>query len=344
MKRIIHLIPYDGIGGVESAANTITEFRDNQINFSVKHVFQSPPNLLKALNPLSYFNALQKLISEKPDVLIVSLWRASLVGILYKALYRKTILVHFLHSCSDSHIVDFIVTRIATLLCNQVWADSTSSATQRYKTSWFRKFAGRISVISFVCRTVLPPTKAREPMPKFIFWGRLCAQKNISQALTIFSDIQRRHKNAHFLVIGPDAGELKSLKALVDRLNLTESVSFVGARSFDEIREASSSYNFYLQTSVAEGMAMSVVEAMQLGLVPIVTPVGEIGTYCIDDYNSIIVKNKEATVERVTALLENHARYVFLSENAIASWATVPLYSDSVIAACKELLARTALD
>ena len=37
--------------------------------------------------------------------------------------------------------------------------------------------------------------------------------------------------------------------------------------------------SFYLQTSKFEGFAMSVVESMMMGLVPVVTPVGEIGRY-----------------------------------------------------------------
>ncbi len=34
-------------------------------------------------------------------------------------------------------------------------------------------------------------------------------------------------------------------------------------------------------------MAISVIEAMQAGLVPIVTPVGEITGYCSDGVNSV---------------------------------------------------------
>ena len=46
--------------------------------------------------------------------------------------------------------------------------------------------------------------------------------------------------------------------------------------------------SFFLQLSFYEGFAMSVIEAMQLGLVPVVTNVGEISNYCIDNFNGVI--------------------------------------------------------
>ena len=48
---------------------------------------------------------------------------------------------------------------------------------------------------------------------------------------------------------------------------------------------------------------MSVVEAMQLGLVPVVTNVGEISRYCIDNFNSVIYKSDIETFDDISKLL-----------------------------------------
>jgi len=84
-------------------------------------------------------------------------------------------------------------------------------------------------------------------------------------------------------------------------------------------------------------MAMSVVEAMQLGLVPVVTPVGEIASYCTDNQNSIIVKHDEDAVRRIRDLIAHPGAYERLARNAQTCWQARPLYRDSVLSACREL-------
>ena len=48
---------------------------------------------------------------------------------------------------------------------------------------------------------------------------------------------------------------------------------------------------------------MSVLESMQMGLIPIVTNVGELQNYCIDNKNSIIFKDIESTKDKIIKLL-----------------------------------------
>ena len=48
---------------------------------------------------------------------------------------------------------------------------------------------------------------------------------------------------------------------------------------------------------------MSVVEAMQIGLVPIVTPVGEIARYCVDGKNAVWVQEDATAVDAVMRLI-----------------------------------------
>lgn len=94
---------------------------------------------------------------------------------------------------------------------------------------------------------------------------------------------------------------------------------------------------FYLQTSDLEGMAMSVLEAMQLGLVPVVTPVGEIASYCRHQENSLLITSDRQAVDDILGLLNNSRMYEQLRERAIATWTDKPLYSESVVQACLEI-------
>ncbi|CAK8715063.1 hypothetical protein GKODMF_06645 [Candidatus Electrothrix gigas] len=118
-------------------------------------------------------------------------------------------------------------------------------------------------------------------------------------------------------------------------------VRFTGKKNFNEIKELAKNASFYLQTSILEGMAMSVVEAMQLGLVPVVTPVGEIATYCKHKKNSLLITSDQDAVEDVLNLLNNPQKYEQLRNKAIATWADKPLYSESVVQACLDIYSES---
>ena len=91
-------------------------------------------------------------------------------------------------------------------------------------------------------------------------------------------------------------------------------------------------------------MAMSVVEAMQLGLVPVVTPVGEIRNYCRQGENAILIQSDEAAVDDVMKVLRDVEGYVTMQNEAAATWLGKPLYADSMLAACRTALANTTTD
>jgi glycosyltransferase involved in cell wall biosynthesis len=174
-----------------------------------------------------------------------------------------------------------------------------------------------------------------------VFWGRLTPLKNLRAALDLIYRIQRLHNDTIFTVIGPDSGTGNALHAKVAALRLTQQVTFLGYRSHDEIISLAATSSFFLQLSHQEGMAMSVVEAMQLGLVPVVTPVGEIANYCRHMENGIIYRDITSTVAAVEQIVADPARYRAMSRAAIETWRDAPLYADDFAAAAAELFART---
>ena len=85
---------------------------------------------------------------------------------------------------------------------------------------------------------------------------------------------------------------------------------------------------------------MSVVEAMQLGLVPVVTPAGEIQHYCRHNVNSVIIEDDDRAVEDVARLIDNTSDYSALRAAAIAQWQHARLYRESILEAATELVAE----
>ena len=192
-------------------------------------------------------------------------------------------------------------------------------------------------VISFITSRIVV-LQSKQVRPVFIFFGRIHLQKGLERALKIFAAVFDEQPLASFLVIGPDCGDLARVTELVDKLGLGAAVNFLGPMNFSDIRKVAAEASFFLQTSELEGMAMSVVEAMQLGLVPVVTPVGEIGRYAQHGKNAIVVSKDQIAVADILALLDDDARYQEVRAQAIATWVDYPLYRDSVLDACRKVL------
>jgi glycosyltransferase involved in cell wall biosynthesis len=335
MTRIAHLIPYDGIGGVETAARSIGCVKRGEMRFEVDFIFQNihSRRTKYRFNPIPLLAAAWKYAKGDVDLLIVSLWRAYIVGVIAKLLRPELKMVVFIHLTHDVHWLDRHSTRWAASLADEIWADSEATMSNRLKGLPFKKHR----VISFVTRRFeAPPPQAVEP--SFIFWGRLNSQKGIERAIRIFASICKKRPSARFRLIGPDGGSLASLKALAVSLGLKDEIDFLGPATHEEIIDLARHASFYLQTSEYEGMAMSVVESMQLGLVPVVTPVGEIASYCRHNYNAVFVKSDQQVIEDVMQLLDSACKYHTLRSNAIATWTNHPLYRDCVLNACEALL------
>jgi SAM-dependent methyltransferase len=180
--------------------------------------------------------------------------------------------------------------------------------------------------------------------PTFIFWGRISNQKRLCRSICFFSKIYKRYPLAKFWILGPDGGELEASKKLCASLGLTEVVTFVGAVTQDEIITYASRASFFLQMSAYEGMSLSVVESMQLGLVPVVTPVGEIPNYCANGVNAVFVNSDKKALEEVSGLIDSGDFYQIMRANAIATWSSKILYRESVLIACQKLLLKKNLD
>jgi glycosyltransferase involved in cell wall biosynthesis len=336
MYKIIHLVPYDAIGGVESAARTMGSLQQGKIDFKVEYIYTKNPRI-KAINILYnillLWTSAWSISKQSPDVLIVSLWRSSIVGILVKFFRPKTKLVTFIHLEKDVHFIDYIITRISVWFSLQVWSDSQATIVGRLSPFLYM----RARVISFVTKNLesFPPKNVE---PVFIFWGRIHSQKGLDRSIRIFAEIVKSYSCARFYIFGPDGGALSDIKKLCMSLDLLESVTFMGPATFDQIASYARLASFYLQTSVMEGMAMSVIEAMQLGLVPVVTPVGEIASYGKDGRNAVIVESDDQAVDDILSLLGSNERYQALRTTANQTWNCKPLYRESVLEACHKII------
>lgn len=341
---VLHLIPCDGIGGVEAAARSLRSGRHQDLTFERWFLVggiegadagrDRESRSQGSLNdPRRFVRGIGDLLRRSPDLVIASLWRSVLVLLGYKVFRPRARTVVFLHLAHDVHFVDWLANRLGMMVTTEIWTDSRATLEQRIPRRW----QGKARVISFLLRHA-PMPEPRSPEPNFVFWGRLNRQKGLERALRVFARIAARNPAATLRMIGPDGGMEAELRALVSTLGLESKVSLPGPMDQDAIAEEATEASFYLQTSRDEGMALSVVEAMQYGLVPVVTPVGEIRRYCQAGENAVVVEDDDEAVEQVLALLDDAERYRRMALAAAEYWQGQSLYRDDVIQACRGLV------
>ncbi len=332
MFRVTHLIPYDGIGGVETAARSMAGHSAPDIRFRRHYIYDLPdtPRKRRALfSPWPPLRSALWLRAEAPDLVIVSLWRSCIAALLAKLLLPRLRLVLFLHSNRDWHWLDRMLTRLVAAAAVEIWADSEQTSRQR-----LARPADR--VISFVTER-FPPADRPRLAPSFVFWGRLHRQKNIPLSLEIFARVCRDFPEARYVIVGPDGGDRARIEEIISRLGLAGAVELTGPTDHTVIVQHAHRAAFYLQTSIDEGMAMSVVEAMQMGLIPVVTLAGEIARYCQHGENAIIVTDAETTASILKATISDPDAMTRMRDRAISTWSEHCLYADDVSRACAQL-------
>ncbi|SFG20431.1 Glycosyltransferase involved in cell wall bisynthesis [Novosphingobium sp. CF614] len=344
LPQIVHVIPYDDIGGVETAASSVPAGRYpgfilRKAYVASKRQPEPRPYVYESgigpeNNPLAFARTIGHLLHLRPAALVLSLWRSCIVGLAVKALRPRTQLVIFLHNTRHANRVDALLTQLTARVSDAIWADSASTAAQRLGPT----LASRARQISFLTAR-LGPVTSEQPAAQFITWGRLHPRKRIDLALEFFALVHAHRAEARFTIIGPDRGEQPMLEAKVAQLALTDAVRFVGPADQAEIARHAAAATFFVQTSRFEGMGMAVVEAMQLGLIPIVTPVGEIGKYVEDGRNGIWFSNPEQARHRVEQVLADVSAFCNMREASVRTWRDSPLYRDEFLAACAGLAA-----
>lgn len=347
--RILHLVPENGIGGVEVAAKAMAAQPDLPCEFKLLFIagasrsYQSPRIIQTAFrsprNPLAHLRALMICLKSSPDVLITSLWKSVPIALLTRFLRRRTKLVLFLHSETDRHTLDSLFSRLAYRFADEVWADS--AATLRRRMPRVKNKPTRI--ISFVTQRLRPLVDApMPPEPRFVTWSRLRREKGVDRSICFIHYLVQRGLNARFDVWGPDQGQLSALLRRAAELGIESRVRFRGPASREQLPELAREASFLLQLSRTEGMGMATVEAMQLGLVPVVTPVGEICSYLKDGENGILVdpEHPEEAFNAITRLLAEPQEFNRVRTRAIETWLNRPLYADEVCAAAADLKRR----
>lgn len=346
MTRIIHLIPHDGIGGVEESARYLArslpahDYRLLLLAGPAREHLETiqASRSANALSPIAWWHAVRHIRSARPELLMFSLWKSVPAAFLATLLARPAKLVFTLNSCRTIHWPDRIASAVALWLADEVWADSSETLNERAP----NHPGGRV-IDHFL--PMSPATTIDAPArPNFIVWARLDPDKGLDRAIDLIAQLVTNGVDATYSIIGPDSGSGPALRGHVARAGLESRVTFQDAVSRADLPEVAQGATFFLMPSRLEGMAVATVEAMQLGLIPVVTAVGEMKNYVRDGFNGLIIDPDDLgeASNRIKLLLANPSKIAEMRSAARAEWSNNRDFASNILAATDRLLGNGA--
>ncbi|ALO36465.1 hypothetical protein CMT41_18240 [Colwellia sp. MT41] len=144
-----------------------------------------------------------------------------------------------------------------------------------------------------------------EHQVRFIHVARLDPVKNQVGLLKAFAILVQRKKltvNDIYLTVVGDGNEMQALIVLAEGLGISSLIEFTGARS--NIAELLSNSDVFVLSSIAEGIPMTVLEAMASSLPVISTNVGGLAELVTDDETGYLVEKQNA--EALSSAMEKY--------------------------------------
>ncbi|QES59141.1 glycosyl transferase [Streptomyces venezuelae] len=119
-----------------------------------------------------------------------------------------------------------------------------------------------------------PAQEERPPLsgpPRILYSARLQSRKRPVDFVDAAPAVLAAHPDAHFVVAGPDEGELAAVRARIGALGLTDRFTVPGALSSAQVLAELRRAHVYVLPSVDEPFPMSVLEALSVGVPTVVT-------------------------------------------------------------------------
>jgi glycosyltransferase involved in cell wall biosynthesis len=145
--------------------------------------------------------------------------------------------------------------------------------------------------------------------------GRLIIAKGYENLVEAFKNVRIKYPKA-VLLIGGEGPEKDNLSEKINSLGLNESVRLLG--NVSNVYELYQRANIYVNSSLWEGLPMTLLEAMSFGKPIIATNVGGNGELIIDGVTGTLVKhsNPFELESAIKVMLDNANMRKLLSDNA----------------------------
>lgn len=311
-----------GYSGAENVACQIISMFNEEIDFVYSSLDGPIKDILKEKKipfmPLSsnsiseYKRIIQKV---KPDIIHAHDMGASL----YAAMACKKIplILHIHNNAFDSRGLSLksLLFCIAAYKAKHIFWVSDSSYLGYY---FHKRFAQKSTILYNIIDIATVQKQALEETDSItkydvIYIGRLTYQKNPQRLILVLKSIVSKMPQIRVAIIG--TGELKDqILELIRTNKLENNISYLGFLNnpYPILRNS----KVMLLTSRWEGLPMSCLEALALGIPIVSTPVDGINKIVIDGVNGFKSENNMVLEEKVIALLKDEKLYKKMSFEA----------------------------
>lgn len=163
-----------------------------------------------------------------------------------------------------------------------------------------------------------PPELLTLPTPlKVLMVGGLVWRKGYEYALLGIKHALEVDLPVELTIIG-EGPDREKLEFLVQELGLEKVVHFIGSCTPDQVHHSMQSSHVFLHTSLSEGIANVILEAMSCALPVIATATGGIGEVITDGQNGLLIppRDPSAVAESISTLFKNPDLRVSLGAQA----------------------------
>ncbi len=233
----------------------------------------------------------------RPDIVVLSLKQANVIGRLVACLFPTSRCVSFEHiaryRARRAEWAYQYLLKLLSFRVDEVWVDceETRAETSRY----FLPRRRRHHVVPLFRTAPTAPHKTdyrlHSPL-RIAAAGRLVERKNFSIAIEAVRMLNEHGVAARLDIFG-DGPDMGRLRASVTERNLFDSVNLAGYR--ENWTSEALSHDIFVNLSDTEGFCIVVAEAMAAGLPVIATPVGGIKEYGRDNENIVSLRTPDAT-------------------------------------------------
>lgn len=148
-----------------------------------------------------------------------------------------------------------------------------------------------------------------QPGYRLLYTGRLAAAKGLPILLQSLAGLKEKHPDLVLTIVG-DGADRASLEAMTLDLGITRHVKFVGYKSQAEVRQLMQQTDVFVLPSFAEGVPVSLMEAMAAGVPVVTTQIAGVSELVENDASGYLVPAGDAIAlaDRIHALLHDPDR------------------------------------
>lgn len=265
----------------------------------------------------SLFSPFQHVTTQREGGIIIKLITlgTALSGLIYYRFFRHVRIVHIHSACHNSYRRKILLMRVASFLKYKIIFHLHGGAFENFSQEYGRKkirlqleHCDRVIVLSSFWKNFLetsiglqnvtiinniipsPPenfTYRNNRKIHVLFLGALNHQKGIFDLLNVLAEYKNYFEEKLELHVGGN-GEVKRFQDFVKKHELTEMITFYGWVKDEQKKMLLSTSDIFILPSYAEGVPISILEAMSYGMPIISTNVGGIPSIVEDEWNGFL--------------------------------------------------------